>query len=155
MGKYHIFLSCEDDILIDAESLDEFLKKQLVDGCSDDIECIKKHDSLELSKDAIDDLKDSSIYVVNTHEDLDHITSWELGYAMGKGLKIIGYFDGKNEKKISSDVEGLIRPIPDGVELFVQKTNRLLNELKPAEYPLENDWEKQRKPAEKEMGATL
>ena len=71
---------------------------------------------------------------------------------MGKGLKIIGYFDGKNDKKIPSDIEGLIRPIPTNVRRFVQKTNRLLKELEPAEYPLEKDWEDQRKPAEKEMG---
>jgi hypothetical protein len=43
MGKYHIFLSCEDDILIESENLEKFLKRLLAKGRTTDIKCIKKH----------------------------------------------------------------------------------------------------------------
>jgi hypothetical protein len=156
MGKYHIFLSCEDDILIENENLEIILKRLLSEGRTIDIKCIKKHTNLELSKEDLDDLFESSIYVVNTHKDLDYITSWELGYAMGKGLKIIGYFDGNNTMEIPTDVEGLIRPIPSDVTRFVEMINRALEKLEPKEYPLEEEgWNKQHQSAKKEAEATL
>ena len=154
MGIYHIFLSCEDDILIKSEALEKFLKTLLDDGRTIDIKCIKKHKNLELSREEFDDLIGSSIYVVNTHEDLDYITSWELGYAMGKGLTIIGFFDGNSAMKIPQDVEGLIRPIPPNVDLFVNKINRALVDLKPKEFILKDDYNKLRQSAKKEAEAT-
>lgn len=154
MGIYHIFLSCEDDILIKSEALEKFLKTLLDDGQTTDIKCIKKHKNLELSREEFDDLIGSSIYVVNTHEDLDYITSWELGYAMGKGLTIIGFFDGNSAMKIPPDVEGLIRPIPPNVDLFVNKINRALVDLKPKEFILKDDYNKLRQSAKKEAEAT-
>jgi nucleoside 2-deoxyribosyltransferase len=94
--------------------------------------------------------------VVNTHKDLDYITSWELGYAMGKGLKIIGYFDGNNAMEIPKDVERLIRPIPSDVARFVNIISRALEKLEPKEYPLEEEgWNKQHQSAKKEAEATL
>ena len=152
MGKYHVFLSCEDDIHIDSEYIEDFLKKRLVEGRTTDIKCIKKHENLELSKQDLDDLKESSVYVVNTHTDLDYITSWELGYAMGMGLKIIGYYDGKNDMKIPHDVEGLIGPIPPDINRFITMINRALENLEPTKDILEEYWEDQYEPSKREAG---
>ena len=152
MGKYHVFLSCEDDIHIGSEYIEDFLKKRLVEGRTIDIKCIKKHENLELSKQDLDDLKESSVYVVNTHKDLDYLNSWELGYAMGMGLKIIGYYAGKNDMKIPPDVEGLIRPIPPDVNRFITMINRALEKLEPTKDTLEEDWEDQYEPSKREAG---
>jgi nucleoside 2-deoxyribosyltransferase len=155
MGKYHIFLSCEDDIFIENKSIEKILKTLLTDGQSVDIKCIKKHENLELSKEDFDDLIESSIYVFNTHKELDYITSWELGYAMGKGLKIVVYFDENSDMKIPQDVERIIRPIPSDVNRFLEMVDRALGELKPKESLFEEDWDKQHLSAKKEAEATL
>jgi nucleoside 2-deoxyribosyltransferase len=155
MGKYHIFLSCEDDIFIGNESIEKILKNLLLDGQTVDIKCIKKHENLELSKEDFDGLIESSIYVFNTHKELDYITSWELGYAMGKGLKIVVYFDGNNDMKIPWDIKEIIRPIPSDVNRFLEMVNRALGQLKLEESPLKEDWDKQHLPAKKEAEATL
>ena len=141
MGKYHVFLSCKDDITIDNEKFNELLNKKLPKDVS--IECIKKHDDFKLAKEDVDDLEESCIYVVDTHKDLDNLTYWELGYAMGKGIEVIGYYDGKSIKKIPLDVEKIIT-IPRDITRFLIKINRALAELKPKDYPLINDWDKQR-----------
>lgn len=154
MGKYHVFLSCEEDILIDDKPIQDFLNSLLTEGRDVDIKCIRKHENLELSKEDLKDLKDSSIYVVNTHKDLDYITSWELGYAMGIGIKIIGYFDGKNAIKIPSDVKGLIHPVPPDVSRFVEILTRSLEKFE-AKKSLFEDWDMQEKTFRKEAGATL
>jgi len=150
-NKYHVFLSCKDEINIGNECIEEFLNKKLPKDRV--IESIKKHDNIKLAKEDLDDLKESCIYVVDTHKDFDNITYWALGYVMGKGIAIIGYYDGKTIKKIPSDVEGLIS-ISDDIDRFVKKINRALSELKPKEYPLEEDWDKQQKPSKKGPEAT-
>ena len=151
MGKYHVFLSCKDEINIGDECIEEFLNKKLPKDI--DIESIKKHDDIKLAKEDLDDLKESCIYVVDTHKDFDNITYWELGYAMGKGIEIIGYYDGKTIKKIPSDVEEVIS-IPRDITRFLDKINRALSELKPKEYPLIEDWDKQQKISKKGPEAT-
>lgn len=151
MGKYHVFLSCENDINIGDDCIEEFLGKKLSKDIA--IESIKKHDNIILAKEDMDDLEKSCIYVVDTHSDFDNITYWELGYVMGKGIAIIGYYDGKNVKKIPSDVEGLIS-ISEDIDRFVKKINRALEKLKPKEYPLEEDWDKQQKLLKKGPEAT-
>ena len=104
MGKYHVFLSCKDDINIGDDCIGDFLSKQLREGKGIAIECIKKHDDLKEAQEDLDELKESCIYVVNTHADFDYMTYWELGYVMGKEIKIIGYYDGNTRKKIHPDV---------------------------------------------------
>jgi len=150
-NKYHVFLSCKDDINIENECIEEFLNKKLPKGI--DIESIKKHDDIKLAKEDLDDLKESCIYVVDTHKVFDNITYWELGYVMGKGIAVIGYYDGITIKKIPSDVEGLIS-ISDDIDRFVKKINRALEKLKPKEYPLEEDWDKLQKQSKKGQEAT-
>ena len=151
MGKYHVFLSCKDEINIGDECIEEFLNKKLPKDIV--IESIKKHDDIKLAKEDLDDLEESCIYVVDTHKGFDNITYWALGYVMGKGIAIIGYYDGKTIKKIPSDVEGLIS-ISNDSDRFVKKINRALEKLKPKEYPLEEDWNKQQKISKKEPEAT-
>ena len=151
MGKYHVFLSCKDGINIGDECIEEFLNKKLPKEI--DIESIKKHDDIKLAKEDLDDLEESCIYVVDTHKGFDNASYWALGYVMGKGIAIIGYYDGKTIKEIPSEVEGFIS-ISDDIDRFVKKINRALEKLKPKEYPLEEDWDKLQKISKKEPGAT-
>ena len=44
MGKYHVFLSCEDDINIGDDCIEKFLSKKLPKDIA--IESIKKHDNI-------------------------------------------------------------------------------------------------------------
>ena len=150
MGKYYVFLSCKDDIHIGNEYIEDFLNKNLIKGRDIDIKCIKKQEDLILSRKDLKDLKESSVYVVNTHKDLDYRASWELGYAMGKGLTIIGYYDGNNSMKIPGDVEMLINPIPSDVDQFIEMIYRALGKLKAAESPFEEDWDIQHEPSKRE-----
>lgn len=101
----------------------------------------------------MDDLEKSCIYVVDTHKDFDNITYWELGYAMGKGIGIIGYYDGKNKKGIPREVQEVIS-IPHDIKRFLEKINRALSDLKPKEYPLTEDWDKLGELSKKEPEAT-
>lgn len=147
MGKYHVFLSCKDGINIGDQGIDEFLSKFLKKVQKDKditIESIKRHDDITNAKEDLDDLKESCIYVVDTHKDFDNITYWELGYAMGKGIDVIGYYDGKNLKKIPLDVEKII-PIPHDISRFLDKVNRALSIKTPKELPLFDDWNTQKK----------
>jgi hypothetical protein len=148
MGKYHVFLSCKEDVNIENERIEEFLNKMLHKDRV--IESIKKHDNIKLAKEDLDDHKESSIYVVDTHKAFDNITYWELGYAMGKGIEIIGYYDGKTTKNIPSDLEELIS-IPQDIIRFVKKINSALCNRKPEEGPLdEKCWNTLQKITKKE-----
>lgn len=151
MGTYHVFLSCEDDISIEDKCIEEFLSEKLPKETA--IESIKKHDNIKLAQEDLDDLKESCIYVVDTHKDFDNITYWELGYAMGKGIEVIGYYDGENRKKIPIEVQEVIA-IPHNINRFLDKINRVLSELKPKEYPFVEDWDKLGELSKKEPEAT-
>jgi hypothetical protein len=151
MGTYHVFLSCEDDINIEDKCIEDFLSEKLLKNIA--IESIKKHDNIKLAKEDIDDLEESCIYVVDTHSDFDNITYWELGYAMGKGIGIIGYYDGENKKEIPREVQEVII-IPPDIKRFLEKINRAFSGLKPKEYPLIEDWDKMGELSKKEPEAT-
>lgn len=151
MGTYHVFLSCEDDINIEDKCIEEFLSEKLPKEIA--IKRIKKHDNIKLAQEDLDDLKESCIYVVDTHKDFDNITYWELGYAMGKGIEVIGYYDGENMKKIPIGVQEVIS-IPHNINRFLDKLNRVLSELKPKEYPFIEDWDKLGGLSKKEPEAT-
>ncbi len=141
MGKYYyIFLSCEDDVLIDNKKIELFLNEKLKADYT--IECIRKHKNIKKSKEEIDKRKGSSIYVVYLHKDLDKITSWELGYAMGSGLKVIGFWDGKNKTEVSQDVKELIS-IPDDIESFREDIVLALSDVIAKELPKKDDWDSQ------------
>ena len=89
-------------------------------------------------KDDIDDLQNSSIYIVNTHRDLDYMAFWGLGYAMGKGMPIIGYNDGKREILIPSELVELITMSSDAKQ-FVELISRVFGKLTPQTVMMK-DW---------------
>ena len=151
MRKYHIFLSCEGSIQINDEELNLFLNKLAPKDCT--IDCIK-HKDIKLTKEDLDDLNKSSIYIVDTHKSFDDIICWELGYAMGKGLEVIGYNNGESDVKIPFFIKEFIN-IPPDIDRFVTKINRAFEKLKPKEYPLKEDWDKQLIPSKKENEAAL
>lgn len=150
MGKYYIFLSC-DKISVENTHIQEYLNGKIPKSTGVFIKCIPKHDDLEYSRDEIDECVGSSIYVVNTNEEPDYVNSWELGYAMGKGLKIIGYPNGEKKIKIPGDMENLIRPIPKDINQFMEKINLALGKLTPKEEVIKEDWNRQPIPAKKEF----
>lgn len=154
-GTFHVFLSCDEDVIVDTETIELFLNKLMPQGY--EIKCIKKHKNIKQSKKELSDLKDSSIYVVDTHKGLDNISFWELGYAMGSGLEVIGYYDGRSEIKVPKEVKELIGTdeATDDVGSFVENIRRIFatEKKKPMEYVMEQ-WNTQHGPSKKEGGVT-
>lgn len=151
MKRFNLILSSDDDVLIEGDCIEDYLSKKLNLGPDVYFKRIKKRDSLEISKEDLDDLKESIIYVVNTHKNMNEITYWELGYAMGKGLKVIGYLDENSSMEITSDVKRLISPIPENIQRFLEKIDRFVDNLVPQKVSVEINWEEQNKPAVNEQ----
>ncbi len=152
MGKYYyIFLSCDDEVLINDKNIELFLNENMKSDCT--VECIRKHKNIRKSKEEIDKRKGSCIYIVHMHKGLDNITSWELGYAMGSGLKVIGFWDGKSEIKIPSEVKELI-DTPDDIESFRRDIYFALSKVTAIELPTKDDWLSQHQIAQKGAGDT-
>jgi hypothetical protein len=141
MKTYYIFLSCSE-ILVENTHIHKYLKDRILKK-DISIRCISKHDNLVSSRSYIEKRVGSSIYVVNTNEEPDYVNYWELGYAMGKGLAIIGYSEGENEIKISEDMKNLIIPIPKDINQFLEEINLALDDLTPKEEVIKEDWNRQ------------
>ena len=108
-NEYKIFLSCEDDIKVGDDRIEKKLKDLLLRTENREIyiKCVKKRENIKLAMQDLEDVNENCVYVIDTHRDLDNTAYWQLGYAMGKKIKIIGYYDGKTEKKIREDVNTL------------------------------------------------
>ena len=108
-NEYKIFLSCEDDIKVGDDRIEKKLKDLLLRTENREIyiRCVKKRENIKLAMQDLEDVNENCVYVIDTHRDLDNTAYWQLGYAMGKKIKIIGYYDGKTEKKIREDVNTL------------------------------------------------
>lgn len=108
-NEYKIFLSCEDDIKVGDDRIEKKLKDFLLNTENREIyiKCVKKRENIKLAMQDLEDVNENCVYVIDTHRDLDNTAYWQLGYAMGKKIKIIGYYDGKTEKKIPEDVNTL------------------------------------------------
>jgi nucleoside 2-deoxyribosyltransferase len=150
-GTFHMFLSCEDDVIVDTQTIELFLNKLMPQGCTN--KCIKKHKNIKQAKKDLSDLKESSIYVVDTHKGLDNVSFWELGYAMGSGLEVIGYYDGRSEIKVPKEVKELIGTdeATDDLESFVENIRRIFaaEKKKPLEYVMEQ-WNGQLGPSKRQ-----
>lgn len=153
--KYHLFLSCEN-ISVKNEKIEKFLNKIIeqdpqASSGNIKIKCMCRHDdNINVLKNNLDHLEKSTIYIVNTHEELDSINYWEIGYAMGKGIDIVGYTDGESKKNIPGNIENLIY-IPENIEMFIDKIEDIIDNLKPKQEIFARDWIEQSKPAEKEI----
>jgi nucleoside 2-deoxyribosyltransferase len=108
-NEYKIFLSCEDDIKVEDDRIEKKLKDFLLKTENREIyiKCVKKRENIKLAMQDLEDVNENCVYVINTHRDLDNTAYWQLGYAMGRKIKIIGYYDGENKKKIRGDVNTL------------------------------------------------
>ena len=108
-NEYKIFLSCEDDIKIGDERIEELLKEWLlkIENRETYIKCVKKRENIKSAMQDLEDVNENCVYVIDTHRNLDNIAYWQLGYVMGRKIKIIGYYDGENKKKIPEDVNTL------------------------------------------------
>nr|QNO47880.1 hypothetical protein LLFONJKP_00001 [Methanosarcinales archaeon ANME-2c ERB4] len=111
---YKIFLSCKDDLKICDEHIEKLLKDHVrrAKNVDIDIKCIKKRENVKSAMQDMEDANENCVYVIDIQRDFDNTAYWQLGYAMGKKIKIIGYYAGKkNDKKISEDVDQLTMPL--------------------------------------------
>lgn len=154
--KYHLFLSCED-IRINNQKIEDLINKiieqdpQAGNNGKKIIERMCRHsEDIKQLKGYLHGREQSTVYVINTHKELDNINYWEIGYAMGKGIEIIGYSDGNNEKKIPDYIENLI-DVPENVKMFIEKIGDIIDNLKPKQDIFAQDWADQLRPAVKEI----
>ena len=68
---------------------------------------VKKRENIKSAMQDLEDVNENCVYVVDTHRNLDNIAYWQLGYVMGRGIMMIGYYDGENGKNILEDVDQL------------------------------------------------
>ena len=96
-NEYKIFLSCEDDIKVEDDRIEKKLKDFLLKTENREIyiKCVKKRENIKLAMQDMEDVNENCVYVINTHRDLDNTAYWQLGYAMGRKIKIIGYYKGE------------------------------------------------------------
>jgi nucleoside 2-deoxyribosyltransferase len=107
-NEYKIFLSCEVNSKAVADRIEKKLKNfSLKENKEFYIKCVKKRENIKLAMQDLADVNENCVYVINTHRALDNTAYWQLGYAMGREIKIIGYYDGKTNKKIRKDVDTL------------------------------------------------
>ena len=152
-NEYKIFLSCEDDIEIEdgciKEKLNDFLRKTDKEIY---IKCVKKRENIKLAMQDMEDVNENCVYVINTHRDFDNTAYWQLGYVMGRKIKIIGHYDGKNEKKIPEDVNTLTNQShSDNSKHFLELISHHITKTIGVVF---EDWDKQQKISKKGLEAT-
>ena len=153
-NEYKIFLSCVDDIKVEDKCIEKKLKEFILktEKRVIDIKCVKKHENIKLAMQDLEDVNENCVYVIDTHRDLDNTAYWQLGYAMGRKIKIIGYYDGENKKKIPEDVNTLTNQShSDNSTHFLELISHHITKTIGV---LFEDWNKQQKLLEKEPEAT-
>jgi hypothetical protein len=154
--KYYLLLSCEN-ISVNNEKIERLISKMIESGTHSGnngsgikIECTCKH-SYDIKRliNYLRGREKSTVYVIDAHKELDNINYWEIGYAMGKGIEIIGYSDGESEKKIPTDLENVLN-ISEDTNLFVENIIDILNNLEPKVDIFSEDWHDQLNSAKKE-----
>lgn len=109
---YKIFLSCEEDLILGNEPIKELIENRLreTEGVNLEIKCFKSFKNVNSASQRQKCVKKRCVYVIDTHSCLNNTAYWQLGYAMGKDMEIIGYYAGENkDKAISDDVDQLTR----------------------------------------------
>jgi hypothetical protein len=139
LQSFYIFQTGDHDIIIDGERIDKVLNMVLPTNFR--VNVIKKQGDVRMAKDVMDDHRESGILIVNVHEHLDPLGYWELGYAMGRGMNTIGFYDGKSQILISDDVRGLLA-LPEDSVMFLNKIKLALSVLKPADSSIFEDWDR-------------
>ena len=153
-NEYKIFLSCVDDIKVEDKCIEKKLKEFILKAEKRviDIKCVKKHENIKLAMQDLEDVNENCVYVIDTHRNLDNIAYWQLGYVMGRKIKIIGYYDGENKKKIPEDVNTLTNQShSDNSTHFLELISHHITKTIGV---LFEDWNKQQKLLEKEPEAT-
>ena len=112
---YQIVLSCEKDLIINNKPIEKLINDNLKgEGMENlDIEHTKRQKDVILAMHDLrylNHVKKNNVYVIDTHSDFNDIAYFQLGYAMGAEMEIIGYYDGQHGKKIHGDVSELTRP---------------------------------------------
>lgn len=140
---YKIFLSCKDDLIISDTHIEKLLKKHVKNekDADIDIECVKRRGTVKSAMQDLVDVKKNCVYVIDIQSDLDNTAYWQLGYAMGRDIKIIGYYAGKEtDKKISDDVYRLTTPYhSDDSAHFLELISAHINNTIGARF---SDWDK-------------
>jgi nucleoside 2-deoxyribosyltransferase len=144
MKKCHIILSCnKEDITVENECLEDFLNTYASD-LDIKIKCIGKHNNVSASKIHLDELKENSIYLANINTKLDHVNFWEIGYAMGRELPIIGFSSAENGSLLlNNDIDQIVSPVVRNIDQLIDTINLKMSNLKPKVFPIRDDWEEQ------------
>ncbi|RCV63772.1 hypothetical protein C5S53_12375 [Methanophagales archaeon] len=153
-NEYRIFLSCEGDIKIGDDRIEELLKEWLlkIENRETYIKCVKKRENIKSAMQDLEDVNENCVYVIDTHRNLDNIAYWQLGYVMGRKIKIIGYYDGENKKKIPEDVNTLTNQShSDNSKHFLELISHHITKTIGVVF---EDWDKQQKVSKKEPEAT-
>ena len=153
-NEYKIFLSCEDDIKVGDDRIEKKLKDFLLNTENREIyiKCVKKRENIKLAMQDLEDVNENCVYVIDTHRDLDNTAYWQLGYAMGRKIKIIGYYDGENKKKIPEDVNTLTNQFhSDNSTHFLELISRHITKTIDVVF---EDWDKLYDASKKETEAT-
>jgi len=152
---YKIFLSSKDDLIINDTLIENLLKKYVknTNNVDIDVECIKMPENVNSAMQDMVDVKNNCVYVIDTHSDLDNTAYWQLGYAMGRDIKIIGYYAGKEtDKKISEDVNQLTGQFhSDNSKRFLELISAHITNTIGARF---SDWDKMQKQSKKEPAVT-
>ena len=154
MDTYHVFLSCKDDLIISGTHIEKLLKDHVrrAKNVDIDIKCIKKRENVKSAMQDLKNVKENCVYVINTHKVLDNIAYWQLGYVMGRKIKIIGYYDGENKKKIPEDVNTLTNQShSDNSKHFLELISRHITKTIGV---LFEDWDKLYDASKKESETT-
>ncbi len=74
---------------------------------------------LKIAKEIMDSLNGDCLLVVNSHKPVNALIYFQIGYALAKGIDIIGLNDGKNEIVLPENIKNLI-PITKDMDNFMQ-----------------------------------
>jgi len=116
---YYIFLSSERDIKINNDPIQECLNTTVLENFTNEtFECIKK-EKIQVLKEQMP-CYHHCFLVVDANVEADAITYWQVGYACGKGIKVIGYNEGRAQESIilQEDLKELIGHICDSTEFI-------------------------------------
>ena len=155
--KYYIFLSCEHDEacnFIENSEIDQNTSKdyerenytacQLEYICSNknlikkmlpgiEIEFINRHNSIKTAYQSMKPLYEHCIFIINYHRDANQITYFQLGYAKGKGIEVLGLCDGTTTNVLPQDIKAFIyKNSTSNLNKFVEQLKiHLMKNTKP------------------------
>jgi len=166
-GKYIIFLSCEHidtcdffkESLKKSNDISQISKENKITSCefeficehkdrmknifpNMEVEIINRHDSINKAHQFMEPLHKNCIYIINYHQEPNHITYFQLGYAKGKGIEILGLCDVNTVNCLPEDIKLFIyNHSSNNVDEFFELLKiRLMTKVDPIPIDDPNSW---------------